>query len=90
MAASGAQQQLDKNSGYYQTLLGAEHDPKLVETIRTGHKISLICLFTLSLLAGETSVNAQNLEPVIVAQVLSNDLSINTNLLVGHFIKRLL
>lgn len=35
MAASGAQEQLDKNSGYYQTLLGAEHDPKLVETIRT-------------------------------------------------------
>lgn len=41
MAASGAQEQLDKNSGYYQTLLGAEHDPKLVETIRTGHKLSL-------------------------------------------------
>lgn len=35
MAASGAQDQLEKNPGYYQSLLGAEHDPKLVETIRT-------------------------------------------------------
>lgn len=36
MAASGAQDQLDKNPGYYQSLLGAPHDPKLVETICTG------------------------------------------------------
>lgn len=36
MAASGAQEQLDKNPGYYQSLLGASHDPKLVETICTG------------------------------------------------------
>lgn len=36
MAASGAQEQLDRNPGYYQSLLGARHDPKLVETICTG------------------------------------------------------
>ncbi|XP_059208103.1 growth hormone-regulated TBC protein 1-A [Centropristis striata] len=35
MAASGAQDQLDKHPGYYQSLLGAQHDPKLVETICT-------------------------------------------------------
>ncbi|XP_013888528.1 growth hormone-regulated TBC protein 1-A isoform X3 [Austrofundulus limnaeus] len=35
MAASGAQDQLDKNPGYYQSLLAAQHDPKLVETVRT-------------------------------------------------------
>lgn len=36
MAASGAQDQFEKNPGYYQMLLGAQHDPKLVETILTG------------------------------------------------------
>ncbi|XP_040890387.1 growth hormone-regulated TBC protein 1-A [Toxotes jaculatrix] len=35
MAASGAQDQLEKNPGYYQSLLGAQHDRKLVETICT-------------------------------------------------------
>ncbi|KAM7405973.1 hypothetical protein PAMP_000381 [Pampus punctatissimus] len=35
MATSGAQDQLEKNPGYYQSLLGAQHDPKLVETICT-------------------------------------------------------
>ncbi|XP_030636595.1 growth hormone-regulated TBC protein 1-A [Chanos chanos] len=35
MAASGAQQQLEKNPGYYHSLLEAQHDSKLVETIRT-------------------------------------------------------
>ncbi|XP_057705638.1 growth hormone-regulated TBC protein 1-A [Corythoichthys intestinalis] len=35
MVASGAQEQLEKNPGYYQTLLGAQHDPKVVETIST-------------------------------------------------------
>ncbi|KAM3626036.1 uncharacterized protein V6R79_021586 [Siganus canaliculatus] len=35
MAASGAHEQLEKNPGYYQSLLGAQHDPKLVETIVT-------------------------------------------------------
>ncbi|XP_077568628.1 growth hormone-regulated TBC protein 1-A [Stigmatopora nigra] len=35
MVASGAQEQLEKNPGYYQTLLGAQHDPKLVDTIST-------------------------------------------------------
>uniref|UniRef100_A0A1A7W8X0 ADP-ribosylhydrolase like 1 n=1 Tax=Iconisemion striatum TaxID=60296 RepID=A0A1A7W8X0_9TELE len=35
MAASGAQNQLEKNPGYYQSLLVGQHDPKLVETIRT-------------------------------------------------------
>ncbi|KAA8595815.1 hypothetical protein FQN60_011106 [Etheostoma spectabile] len=35
MAASGAQDQLERNPGYYQSLLRAEHDPKLVETICT-------------------------------------------------------
>ncbi|KAK5874129.1 hypothetical protein PBY51_019103 [Eleginops maclovinus] len=35
MAASGALDQLEKNPGCYQSLLGAEHDPKLVETICT-------------------------------------------------------
>lgn len=37
MAASGAEDQLDKNPGYYQSLLRAHHDSKLVETICTGH-----------------------------------------------------
>ena len=36
MTASGAQDQLEKNPGYYQSLLGAKHDPKLVDTISTG------------------------------------------------------
>ncbi|CAB1441173.1 unnamed protein product [Pleuronectes platessa] len=35
MTASGAQDQLEKNPGYYQSLLGAKHDPKLVDTICT-------------------------------------------------------
>ncbi|XP_061619059.1 growth hormone-regulated TBC protein 1-A [Phyllopteryx taeniolatus] len=33
MVASGAQEQFEKNPGYYQALLEAQHDPKLVETI---------------------------------------------------------
>lgn len=41
MAASGAQDQLDKNPEYYQSLLGARHDPKLVETICTGQPLML-------------------------------------------------
>ncbi|KAG9262328.1 growth hormone-regulated TBC protein 1 [Astyanax mexicanus] len=35
MAASGSQDQMDKNPGYYHSLLQAQHDPKLVEAIRT-------------------------------------------------------
>ncbi|XP_054627599.1 growth hormone-regulated TBC protein 1-A isoform X3 [Dunckerocampus dactyliophorus] len=35
MATSGAQDQLEKNAGYYQSLLVAQHDPKLVESIST-------------------------------------------------------
>lgn len=35
MAVSGAQDQLEKNPGYYRSLLGAQHDTKLVETICT-------------------------------------------------------
>lgn len=35
MAASGAQDQLEKNPGYYRSLLGAKHDSKLMETICT-------------------------------------------------------
>ncbi|XP_060755466.1 growth hormone-regulated TBC protein 1-A isoform X2 [Neoarius graeffei] len=35
MAASGSQEQMEKNPGYYHSLLQAQHDPKLVETIRT-------------------------------------------------------
>ncbi|XP_029353706.1 growth hormone-regulated TBC protein 1-A isoform X1 [Echeneis naucrates] len=35
MAISGAQDKLEKNPGYYQSLVGAQHDPKLMETIRT-------------------------------------------------------
>lgn len=34
MAASGALERLEKKTGYYQSLLVAEHDPKLVETVR--------------------------------------------------------
>lgn len=45
MAASGAQDQLDKNPGYYQSLLIAHHDPKLVETICTGQVFSLLQLW---------------------------------------------
>uniref|UniRef100_A0AAY4EW15 Rab-GAP TBC domain-containing protein n=1 Tax=Denticeps clupeoides TaxID=299321 RepID=A0AAY4EW15_9TELE len=35
MAASGAQEQLEKNPGYYRSLLDAQHDARLVDTIRT-------------------------------------------------------
>lgn len=35
MAASGAQEQLESNTGYYQSLLTMEHDIKLKETIHT-------------------------------------------------------
>ncbi|XP_068597178.1 growth hormone-regulated TBC protein 1-A [Brachionichthys hirsutus] len=35
MAASGARDRLENNPGYYRSLLAAQHDPKLVETIRT-------------------------------------------------------
>ncbi|MEQ2183874.1 Growth hormone-regulated TBC protein 1-A [Goodea atripinnis] len=35
MAASGAQDRLEKNPGYYQSMLLSHHDSKLVETIRT-------------------------------------------------------
>lgn len=35
MAASGAQEQLESHTGYYQSLLAAEHDAKLKETIHT-------------------------------------------------------
>lgn len=36
MAASGAQEQLESNPGYYQSLLGAEHDATLRDTIQAG------------------------------------------------------
>lgn len=36
MAASGAQEQLEGNPGYYQSLLAMEHDAKLKETIHIG------------------------------------------------------
>lgn len=36
MAASGAQERLESNPGYYQSLLAMEHDTKLKETIHTG------------------------------------------------------
>lgn len=36
MAASGAQGRLEGNPGYYQSLLAAEHNSKLKETIHTG------------------------------------------------------
>ncbi|XP_067352266.1 growth hormone-regulated TBC protein 1-A [Channa argus] len=35
MAASGAQDQLESNPGYYQAMLRAQHDPTLVEAIST-------------------------------------------------------
>lgn len=44
MTASGAQDQLEKNPGYYQSLLGAQHDPKLVETICTGQAVNCFLL----------------------------------------------
>lgn len=53
MAASGAQDQLDKNPGYYQSLLGAHHDPKLVETICTGRARSF---FSFTLMCTQTSL----------------------------------
>ena len=43
MSASGAQDQLDRNAGYYQSVLGAEHDPKLVDSVRTGETGSPLC-----------------------------------------------
>lgn len=36
MAASGAQDQFERNPGYYHSLLKAEHDPKIEETILAG------------------------------------------------------
>lgn len=39
MASSGAQDLLERNPGYYQSLLGSQHDPKLVETICTGQAL---------------------------------------------------
>lgn len=36
MAASGAQEQLESNPGYYQSLLAAEHHATLRDTIRAG------------------------------------------------------
>lgn len=36
MAASGAQEQLESNPGYYRDLLASEHDARLTETIRAG------------------------------------------------------
>ena len=45
MSASGAQEQLDRNAGYYQSVLGAQHDPKLVDSIRTG-ETQLTCLYS--------------------------------------------
>ncbi|KAM6985099.1 growth hormone-regulated TBC protein 1-A-like [Aplochiton taeniatus] len=35
MVASGAQEQLDKNPGYFHSLIGMDHDTKLSETIHT-------------------------------------------------------
>lgn len=35
MTASGAQEKMERNSGYYHSLLQTQHDPKLVETINT-------------------------------------------------------
>lgn len=42
MAASGAQEQLESNPGYYKSLLAAEHDGKLEETIRIGATTGLV------------------------------------------------
>lgn len=36
MAASGAQERLESNPGYYRSLLTVEHDAKLKETIQIG------------------------------------------------------
>lgn len=44
MAASGAQEQLESNTGYYQSLLTMEHDIKLKETIHTG-KTGMLLIF---------------------------------------------
>lgn len=47
MAASGAQDQLESNPGYYHSLLKAEHDPKIEETILAG---KLLLMFNLKVL----------------------------------------
>lgn len=36
MAASGAQDQLERNPGYYQSLLAGEHQARLRDTIQAG------------------------------------------------------
>lgn len=36
MAASGAQERLESNPGYYQSVLAVEHDTRLKETIHIG------------------------------------------------------
>lgn len=41
MAASGAQEQLELNPGYYQSLLASEHDARVEETIRIGMSTGL-------------------------------------------------
>ncbi len=42
MAASGAQERLESNPGYYQSLLAKEHDAKLKETIGIGATTGLL------------------------------------------------
>lgn len=49
MAASGAQDQLERNPGYYHSLLTAEHDPKIEETIHAGKLLLLKLYFILHL-----------------------------------------
>ena len=43
MAASGAQERLESNPGYYQSLLAMEHDAKLKETIHIGATTTGLC-----------------------------------------------
>lgn len=40
MAASGAQEQLESHPGYYQSLLAAQHEAPLTETIHAGEAVT--------------------------------------------------
>ncbi len=66
MTASGAQERLERNPGYYQSLLDAQHDPRLVETIRTGQTSH-----THTPLCDDDQCNGHTLESLYVCRLVS-------------------
>ncbi len=70
MTASGAQERLERNPGYYQSLLDAQHDPRLVETIRTG-QTSHTHTHTHTPLCDDDQCNGHTLESLYVCRLVS-------------------